>query len=396
MQVCGKLPQPKLISRRRVGDTLALLHQLADRRIRDHLKVAITGNASAHYPVGDAGLKLFGNGPSLAANRPQLLQPLQFFLDARQLSAFIDHRRRLFVLREAPLGSGRQQSLYSLLMTDLGLRQLPHVCPLRDLTVKVEATLLELDKFGGQRPRAARRSDRSVARTCVSRAAQKQRAVRLRNSWLLPPSSNAGAVDHLPWIRSSQCSADRHFGHHPVRAFQHAPQQPVGTPGKSRWTTFLDAIPLPCAFPIATEPFVQPCRRLTVAHPIAMDVCSEPQEMIAHGQMQQRHRRAPAATVERRCVCKYRCAMRSHVRHLETHGSFEERARKTGFKRRELVPIAEGAQRRAQLSFVANWQRSCRFVTHAGNARSFPLCSLEIIIMAAAEAYAGFRVGDDS
>ena len=41
------------------------------------------------------------------------------------------------------------------------------------------------------------------------------------------------------------------------------------------------------------------------------------------------------------------------------------------------------------------WIRSCKFVTHAGNARSFPLCSLEIIIMAAAEAYAAFRVGDD-
>ena len=42
------------------------------------------------------------------------------------------------------------------------------------------------------------------------------------------------------------------------------------------------------------------------------------------------------------------------------------------------------------------WVRSCRFVTHAGNARSFPLCSLDIMIMAAVEAYAGFRVGDDS
>src|ERR1700676_3365969 len=38
----------------------------------------------------------------------------------------------------------------------------------------------------------------------------------------------------------------------------------------------------------------------------------------------------------------------------------------------------------------------CRFVTHAGNARSFPLCSLDIIIVAAAEAYAGFRVGGAS
>jgi hypothetical protein len=38
----------------------------------------------------------------------------------------------------------------------------------------------------------------------------------------------------------------------------------------------------------------------------------------------------------------------------------------------------------------------CRFVTHAGNARSFPLCSLDIIIVVAAEAYAAFRVGDDS
>ncbi len=37
----------------------------------------------------------------------------------------------------------------------------------------------------------------------------------------------------------------------------------------------------------------------------------------------------------------------------------------------------------------------CRFVTHAGNARPFPLCSLEVMIVAAAEAYAGFRVGDD-
>ena len=40
--------------------------------------------------------------------------------------------------------------------------------------------------------------------------------------------------------------------------------------------------------------------------------------------------------------------------------------------------------------------RSCRFVTYAGNARSFPLCSLDIMIMAAVEAYAGLRVGDDS
>jgi hypothetical protein len=37
--------------------------------------------------------------------------------------------------------------------------------------------------------------------------------------------------------------------------------------------------------------------------------------------------------------------------------------------------------------------RSCRFVTHDGNARSFPLCSLENMIMAAAEAYAGFALG---
>ena len=37
----------------------------------------------------------------------------------------------------------------------------------------------------------------------------------------------------------------------------------------------------------------------------------------------------------------------------------------------------------------------CRFVTHAGNARSFPLCLLEIMIVAAAEAYAAFRVGDN-
>ena len=42
------------------------------------------------------------------------------------------------------------------------------------------------------------------------------------------------------------------------------------------------------------------------------------------------------------------------------------------------------------------WVRSCRFVTHAGNGRSFPLCSLDIMIMAAVEAYVGFRVGDDS
>ena len=38
----------------------------------------------------------------------------------------------------------------------------------------------------------------------------------------------------------------------------------------------------------------------------------------------------------------------------------------------------------------------CRFVTHAGNARSFSLRSLDIIIVAASEAYAAFRVGDDS
>jgi hypothetical protein len=51
---------------------------------------------------------------------------------------------------------------------------------------------------------------------------------------------------------------------------------------------------------------------------------------------------------------------------------------------------------RWQFHFVANWWRPCRFVTHAGNARSFTLCSLGIMIVAAAEAYAGFRVGDDS
>jgi hypothetical protein len=42
------------------------------------------------------------------------------------------------------------------------------------------------------------------------------------------------------------------------------------------------------------------------------------------------------------------------------------------------------------------WIRSCKFVTRAGNVRSFLLCSLDIIIMAAATAYAAFRVGDDS
>ena len=36
---------------------------------------------------------------------------------------------------------------------------------------------------------------------------------------------------------------------------------------------------------------------------------------------------------------------------------------------------------------------SCRFVTHAGNARSFSLCSLENTIMAATEAYAGSGSG---
>jgi hypothetical protein len=51
---------------------------------------------------------------------------------------------------------------------------------------------------------------------------------------------------------------------------------------------------------------------------------------------------------------------------------------------------------RWQFHFVANWRRSCRFVTHAGNARSFTLCSLGIMIVPATEAYAGFRVGDDS
>jgi hypothetical protein len=40
--------------------------------------------------------------------------------------------------------------------------------------------------------------------------------------------------------------------------------------------------------------------------------------------------------------------------------------------------------------------RSCRIVTRAGNARSFPLCSPDITTMAAAEAYAGFRVGEHS
>ena len=194
------------------------------------------------------------------------------------------------------------------------------------------------------------------------------------------------------WL-ARQHRSNQPLGHQPVGAFQDTPSHRLDAPGKSWWTLLLDAIPEPRAFPVASELLVQPCRCLTVAHADAVDVRSRSQEMIAHGQMQQRQRRAPPATVERRCVCKYRCAMRSHVRHLETHGSFEERARKTGFKRRELVPIAQGARRRAQLSFVANWQRSCRFVTHAGNARSFPLCSLEIMIMAAAEVYAGFGSG---
>ena len=35
-----------------------------------------------------------------------------------------------------------------------------------------------------------------------------------------------------------------------------------------------------------------------------------------------------------------------------------------------------------------------RFVTHAGNEQSFPLCSLDIMIMADAETYADFRFGD--
>ena len=47
------------------------------------------------------------------------------------------------------------------------------------------------------------------------------------------------------------------------------------------------------------------------------------------------------------------------------------------------------------LSFSAGI-RSCRIVTRAGNARSFPVCSPDITIMAAAEAYAGFRVGEYS
>ena len=42
------------------------------------------------------------------------------------------------------------------------------------------------------------------------------------------------------------------------------------------------------------------------------------------------------------------------------------------------------------------WVRSCRFVTHAGNARSFPLCLLDTMIVAAEEAYADFTDGDDS
>ena len=39
---------------------------------------------------------------------------------------------------------------------------------------------------------------------------------------------------------------------------------------------------------------------------------------------------------------------------------------------------------------------TCIFVTYAGNARSFPLCSLEFMTLAAAETYAGFRIGDDN
>jgi hypothetical protein len=38
--------------------------------------------------------------------------------------------------------------------------------------------------------------------------------------------------------------------------------------------------------------------------------------------------------------------------------------------------------------------RSCRIVTRAGNARSFPLRSQDITIMAVAEAYDCFRVGE--
>ncbi len=59
------------------------------------------------------------------------------------------------------------------------------------------------------------------------------------------------------------------------------------------------------------------------------------------------------------------------------------------------VPVLRAAVTLAMVLRTVAGVKSCRIITRAGNARSFPLCSQDIIIMAAAEAYAGFRVGDD-
>ena len=112
-----------------------------------------------------------------------------------------------------------------------------------------------------------------------------------------------------------QLASDCPLAHHPVGAFQHGPHQPVDAPGKSWRTLCRDAIPLPRAFPVASELGVQPCRRLTVAHPIAVDVRSRSQKKIAHAQPKQCQRQATAAIIERNRVCKYRWVMRFH-RHL--------------------------------------------------------------------------------
>jgi hypothetical protein len=59
------------------------------------------------------------------------------------------------------------------------------------------------------------------------------------------------------------------------------------------------------------------------------------------------------------------------------------------------VPVLPAALTLAMVLMTVAGVRSCGIVTRAGNARSFPLRSQDIIIMAAAEAYAGFRVGEE-
>jgi hypothetical protein len=68
-----------------------------------------------------------------------------------------------------------------------------------------------------------------------------------------------------------------------------------------------------------------------------------------------------------------------------TNDEFREFVEATGYVFGDRTE-ARGLSRRAGALI-------CRFVTHDGNARSFPLCSLENMIMAAAKAYAGFALG---